>query len=95
MPTGMLQKAFAHLNSTDTLAGEFFGGGVVRVDRTDSSHLGSRSGFNYPGEVYAHTPSTKHMLRSAGHTGRYASRSQIVAERRPSPPSPVSLFLSC
>eukprot|EP00966_Prymnesium_polylepis_P085494 1979412-Prymnesium_polylepis.1 len=49
LPTNVLQRTFADA-PPDSLVGEVFGGGVVRVDGTNSSHIGPK-GVRYPGEL--------------------------------------------
>ena len=50
--------------------GEVFGGGVIRVSRTDASHLTGPLGVQFPGELFAHSPAAVSMLRASGHIGR-------------------------
>ena len=63
LPTGLLQRAFIDAEP-DTLVGEAFGGGVVRVEWTNSSHLtGPR---DILGVV---APEASQLLRESGHNG--------------------------
>lgn len=69
LPTGYFQRVFLDA-PPHTLFGEVFGGGVIRVESTNSSHLTGPIGVQFPGELFAHTPTTVSMLRASGHIGR-------------------------
>lgn len=74
LPTNLLQRLYMDAPA-DSLAGEIFGGGVVRVEGTNSSHIGPK-GLRYPGELLDRSgdgccrPSVVAMLRASGHSGR-------------------------
>jgi hypothetical protein len=64
LPTGMLQRA--HLE--DSLSD--YGGGVVRVDFTNSTYL--LATLQYPGEMtQRHPPQATEYMRRIGHTGQH------------------------
>ena len=88
VPTGLLQIAFADAPADATLAGELFGGGVVRVESSNSSFLSGEVGVQYPGEIRGHAPDVAPLLRMGGHSGRQWSpmsyHCAIGNHRRPS-----------
>ena len=63
LPTGLLQRAFIDAPPS-TILGDSFGGGVIRVEMTNSSHLTG------PRDILAvRSPTTQALLREAGHAG--------------------------
>ena len=81
VPTGILLRFFSDVNkySPETsVFGEVFGGGVVRIDSSNSSHLTGPFGVRYPGELLAHTPESVMMLKNSGHSGRQASSLNVT-----------------
>jgi hypothetical protein len=91
LPMNILQRVYIDAPAT-TLAGEIFGGGVIRVEGVNSSHL-TGSGVRYPGELVSSSgdgccqPAAVQLLRSAGHSGRQwspMSFSCAVGNRPPS-----------
>lgn len=73
LPTNVLQRIFLDA-SPSSLAGEIFGGGVARVEGTNSTFL--TRGVRYPGELLHSDgdgccrPAAVAMLRASGHSGR-------------------------
>ena len=70
--TGLLQKVYSEL-SPETMVGEAFGGGIIRVESTNASYLFGDYGVKYPGELLGHTPRTRQLLVDSGHSGRQFS----------------------
>ena len=73
LPTSLLQTVFHDVKvypPDANVFGEVFGGGVVRFEGTNSSHLTGPFGLQYPGETFAHNPKAVTLLKSAGHIGR-------------------------
>lgn len=69
LPTNLLQEAYTEL-TPDTAVGEAFGGGIVRIEATNSSYISGPGGLRYPGEIWGHTSSSLEILVETGHSGR-------------------------
>ena len=70
LPLGLMQQLFCESNPRSSILADIFGGGIVRVDRTSSSHLVGPLGVDFPGEYTTHKPRLVHLLVAAGHCGR-------------------------
>ena len=58
LPANLLQTAFGNASAYPpdaTLMGEVFGGGIVRIESTNCSHLTGPAGADFPGELIEHT----------------------------------------
>jgi hypothetical protein len=94
LPTNLLQRIFVDAPPT-TLAGEIFGGGVIRVEGTNSSHFGAH-GVRFPGELLNSAgdgccrPAAVDLLRASGHSGRQWSPMSFSCAVNNRPVSTVS-----
>ena len=73
MSANLLQIAFGNASEyppDSTLVGEIFGGGIVRIESTNCSHLIGPLGVDFPGELVEHTEAAKELLVASGHSGR-------------------------
>ena len=76
LPTNLLQTAFGNASAYPpdaTLMGEVFGGGIVRIESTNCSHLTGPAGADFPGELIEHTEASRRLLVASGHSGRQFS----------------------
>ena len=71
-PTSLLQYAFSNetIYPPDSLVGNIFGNGIIRVEATNSSHLTGPGSVKYPGELLNHSPRAVELLKQSGHSGR-------------------------
>ena len=70
LPTGLLQSTFMDYDPSASVIGEAFGGGIVRIDSSNSTHFTGSRGFRFPGEIYGHTQGALELLKASGHSGR-------------------------
>ena len=64
-PTGFLQRIFVDVSPKASIFGDCFGGGVVRIESTNSTGM-----VHFPGEVLGHSSRAREMLSFSGHSGR-------------------------
>ena len=64
---------------SDSLAFELFGGGVIRVESTNSSYFTGPESIQFPGELLAHTPESVALLKQSGHLGRQWSSGAFIS----------------
>ena len=94
LPTGVMQEMFVD-STPDTVYGEVFGGGIVRIEATNASHLTGPLGLQYPGMSGGHTPGTVALLREGGHSGNQWSPNGYASAIGNRPPRrPESFFES-
>ena len=65
---------------SDSLAFELFGGGVIRVESTNSSYFTGPESIQFPGELLAHTPESVALLKQSGHLGRQWSSGFYISK---------------
>ena len=91
LPTGIVQELFAD-ETPESIMGEAFGGGIVRIEATNASHLTGPLGLQFPGLLSGHTPGTVELLQRGGHSGKQWSPNGYASAVGNRPPGKPKIF---